>query len=62
MTQESTPVPVPADLWADVCESLERVGCQFWACEGPTLTPTPMVTCHACATLARVQALTEGGA
>lgn len=39
-----------------VLETLERAGCQFWACEGPTLEPIDMVTCHACHTVALVSA------
>jgi hypothetical protein len=50
-------VAVPAGLLTDVIDSLERCGCQFWACEGETLTPIDMVTCHRCATLARLRTL-----
>jgi len=48
--------PVEDELLADAIDSLERVGCQFWACEGPTLTPVPMKTCHRCDVLARLRA------
>lgn len=58
MIEQAAVVQVPADLWADIRGSLEQSGCQFWACEGPTLQPIDMVTCHTCATLARVRALT----
>jgi hypothetical protein len=39
----------------EALDALEYVGCQFWACHGPTLRPTPMVTCNACATIARLR-------
>jgi hypothetical protein len=42
-------------LLADVLETLERTGCQFWACEGPTLTPKDMTTCNPCAMIARLR-------
>jgi hypothetical protein len=50
-------VAVPADLFSDAIDSLERCDCQFWACEGETLTPIDMVTCHRCSTLARLRTL-----
>lgn len=58
-----TPQPQPAtkhepetpDLTAEMIDTLERVGCQFFACEGPTLNPVDMVTCHVCALLARLR-------
>ena len=43
-------------LLTDSLESLERIGCQFWACEGPTLASEDMVTCHVCALIARLHA------
>lgn len=43
-------------LLAEVRDTLERVGCQFWACQGPTLEPVDMVTCFRCVTLAKVRA------
>jgi hypothetical protein len=41
-------------LLRTVLETLERMPCEFWACEGPTLNPIDMVTCRACHTLALV--------
>ncbi len=46
---------VPAKLMIQVLDTLERVECQYWACDGPTLEPVAMVTCHRCATLALVR-------
>lgn len=46
-----------ADLLADVIDTLERVGCQFDHCDGPTPTPVPMITCHVCALLGRLYSL-----
>ena len=42
-------------LLAEALDALEQAGCQFWACEGPTLKPIDMVTCNACATIARLR-------
>ncbi len=42
------------ELLAAAIASLERCGCQFWACEGETLNPIDMVTCHRCAALAQL--------
>lgn len=42
-------------LLAETIETLERVGCQFWACDGPTLEPVDMKTCYACETLAKLR-------
>jgi hypothetical protein len=42
-------------LLADALDALEMTGCQFWACEGPTLRPKPMVTCDVCAVTARLR-------
>lgn len=60
MADTDTTVAVPADLLAEIVDSLYRVGCQFGYCGGEALEPVGMVTCHRCATLARVRAL--GGA
>ena len=46
-------------LLNEIVDSLARAGCQFWACEGPTLEPIDMKTCHRCETLAKVQGLTQ---
>jgi hypothetical protein len=42
-------------LLTESVEILEHVGCQFWACEGPTLEPIEMTTCGRCLTLARLR-------
>lgn len=47
--------PVEAGLIADALDSLERVGCQFDHCDGPTTEPVNMVTCHVCETIARLR-------
>jgi hypothetical protein len=44
-----------AALIEEALDSLERVGCQFWACEGPATEPVDMVTCHVCATVAKLR-------
>lgn len=44
-----------SQLLATALESLERVGCDFWACEGPTLDPIDMITCHRCLTVAELR-------
>jgi hypothetical protein len=43
------------ELLAAALDVLEHAGCQFWACEGPTLEPIDMVTCGACATVAQLR-------
>lgn len=48
---------ITAALLDEVIGTLERVGCQFDPCQGPTATPVPMITCHVCATLGRLYAL-----
>jgi hypothetical protein len=45
-------------LVAEIEETLQRVGCQYEFCEGPTLEPDAMVTCYRCVTLAQVRSLT----
>jgi len=42
-------------LLDEAIETLERVGCQFDYCDGPTLEPVNMVTCFACETLAKLR-------
>lgn len=54
---------VPNTVLADVVDSLERVGCQFNHCTGPTSEPVDMSTCHRCHVLARLQdVLQQAGA
>jgi hypothetical protein len=50
---------VPLSLITETVEALERAGCQFWACEGPTLEPVSMLTCNVCAVLAQWQAVLD---
>ncbi|GLZ62838.1 hypothetical protein [Micromonospora sp. NBRC 107095] len=52
---------IDSELLDDTIDVLERVGCQFWACDGPTLEPVDMKTCAACALLARLRAAAEDG-
>ena len=40
----------------EMIEALERIGCQFQFCDGPTLEPVDMKTCYVCELLARLQA------
>lgn len=40
---------------AEMVETLERVGCQFWACDGYETPPQDMVTCHCCEVLYRLK-------
>ena len=35
-------------LVSEIIECLDRVPCQFWACEGPDEPPKDMITCHVC--------------
>jgi len=48
---------VDATLLHGAIEALERVGCQFFACDGPTLDPIPMATCYVCAEIAQLRAV-----
>lgn len=41
----------------EALEALERIGCQFYMCTGPTLEPEDMVTCFACVTVAKLRTL-----
>jgi hypothetical protein len=51
-----TPItPIPTALLAEVIEALERVGCEYNFCDGPTLEPVDMVTCYVCETLAKLR-------
>lgn len=56
-TEEPTPVVpgISAELLGETIVTLERVGCQFQFCQGPTLAPVPMRTCFVCETLAKLQ-------
>lgn len=57
MIAQLSPQRLAADeqLLADTLAVLERAGCQFWACDGPTLTPKPMITCAACVQVAKLR-------
>ncbi len=48
-------VVVPGRLLAETIEVLERVGCQFIYCDGPTLDLQDMITCYACEALAKLR-------
>jgi hypothetical protein len=41
------------DLFDDLLDSLIRVGCQFWACDGPEAPIRHMKTCYRCACIHR---------
>lgn len=43
-------------LLLEAIDALERVGCQFDMCDGPTLEPVSMSTCYLCETLAKIRA------
>ena len=40
------------ELLEESLEVLQRIPCQGWACEGPTLRPKHMITCFRCAHVA----------
>jgi hypothetical protein len=44
------------DLLRESMETLERTGCEFFACPGPTIDPEPMLSCFRCLTLGRLRA------
>ncbi len=46
---------IPDEMLSEMVETLERVGCQFQFCGGPTLEPVAMVTCFVCDLLARLR-------
>lgn len=46
----------PRELLTESVDALERLGCQFQFCDGPTLEPIDMVTCYRCDLLARLRA------
>jgi hypothetical protein len=48
-------MPRDEKLIKESLEVLERISCQFWACEGPTLKPKHMITCMRCALVAKLQ-------
>lgn len=54
---KASPQRLAADerLMRCTLESLERVGCQFFACDGPTLRPKAMKTCHVCVEIAQLR-------
>jgi hypothetical protein len=39
----------------EMLEILERVGCMFWACEGPDKPEQPMKTCFICSEIRKVR-------
>ena len=43
------------ELLAEALEELERAGCGFQFCAGPTLEPIDMVTCGTCWMIARLR-------
>lgn len=51
----STDTEINQSLLVEAIETLERVGCQFDFCDGPTLDPVPMGTCYLCETLAKLR-------
>jgi hypothetical protein len=53
---------LPAALLDEAIETLERLGCQFGFCDGPTLEPVDMKTCYACEMLAKLRAYRAGQA
>lgn len=42
-------VTLPASALTEAVEALARVGCQFFACQGPDAPFEPMATCRVCA-------------
>lgn len=47
----------PIQLLRNALETLERVPCQFWACDGPDEPFVSMKTCYVCA---QIQDLRKG--
>ena len=41
------------EMLQETLAALERVGCQFHLCNGPTLEPEDMRTCYVCKTIAK---------
>lgn len=44
-----------AHLLAESLDALERVGCQFDFCDGPTLEPAELRTCFVCELIAKLR-------
>ena len=55
-------VQIPADLFEDLVDTLNRVGCQFWACEGPDAPFEQMKTCIVCDLIVRIRMVAPAGA
>lgn len=49
-------LPLLRALIAESVVALERVGCQFWACKGPTHEPVDMETCFVDELIPRLRA------
>lgn len=45
---------------ADALNTLERIDCQFWACEGPDVPPEDMITCIRCQSITTTRAALAG--
>ena len=59
VTADQADAPGPL---AEALDALERVGCQFFACEGPDKPVADMVTCYVCAAIQNLRkAIAEGG-
>lgn len=43
------------ELLREALETLERVGCQFWACEGPDAPEVHMKTCFCCSMIKKLR-------
>lgn len=53
------PTPFLLESLAKAIQVLERVGCQFDYCGGPTLEPIDMITCYVCDAVAELQAAVD---
>jgi len=51
----SADTKIATDLLEEAIDALDRVGCQFEHCDGPTLDPVPMCTCYRCDIIARLR-------
>ena len=42
-------------LMTEVLDTLARLACAFWACDGPNKRPRDMITCARCRALRKVR-------
>lgn len=44
-------IEISLDIFKDMIETINRAGCQFWACDGYKKEPEAMKTCYRCDTI-----------